>query len=82
MVVVRTGDEPVKVSLASRFLEAIDEAAMRVGAEDADAYLDGWRKSEWVVEEGDATEVAERVSSGIENSLDEAGLQEMLDKLS
>ena len=82
MVVVRDGEETVKVSLASRFQEAIDEAAMRVGAEDADAYLDGWRKSEWVAEEGDATEVAERVSSGIENSLDEAGLQEMLDKLS
>ena len=82
MVVVRDGEETVKVSLASRFQEAIDEAAMRVGAEDADAYLDGWRKGDWVVEEGDATEVAERVSSGIENSLDEAGLQEMLDKLS
>lgn len=82
MVVVRDGEETVKVSLASRFQEAIDEAAMRVGAEDADAYLDGWRKSEWVVKEGDAAEVAERVSSGIENSLDEAGLQEMLDKLS
>ena len=43
MVVVRDGEETVKVSLASRFQEAIDEAAMRVGAEDADAYLDGWR---------------------------------------
>lgn len=82
MVVVKDGDETVKVSLASRFQEAIDEAAMRVGAEDADAYLDGWRKSDWILEEGDATEVAERVSSGIENSLDDAGLQVMLDKLS
>ena len=82
MVVVKNGEETVKVSLASRFQEAIDEAAMRVGAEDADAYLDGWRKSDWIVEQGDATEVAERVSSGIENSLDDAGLQAMLDKLS
>ena len=82
MVVVRNGEETVKVSLASRFQEAIDEAAMRVGAEDADAYLDGWRKSDWILEEGDATEVAERVSSGIEKSLDDAGLQVMLDKLS
>ncbi len=82
MVVVRDGEETVKVSLASRFQEAIDEAAMRVGAEDADAYLDGWRKSDWVFEEGDATKVAERVSSEIENSLDDAGLQVMLDRLS
>ena len=82
MVVVRDGEETVKVSLASRFQEAIDEAAMRVGAEDADAYLGGWRKSDWVFEEGDATKVAERVSSEIENSLDDAGLQVMLDRLS
>ena len=82
MVVVKNGEETVKVSLASRFQEAIDEAAMRVGAEDADAYLDGWRKSDWVSTDGDATEIAEQVSSEIENSLDEAGLQEMLDKLS
>jgi hypothetical protein len=82
MVVVRDGEETVKVSLTSRFQEAIDEAAMRVGAEDADAYLDGWRKSDWILEEGDATEVAERVSSEIENSLDDAGLQVMLDNLS
>ncbi len=82
MVVVRNGEEIVKVSLANRFQEAIDEAAMRVGAADADAYLDGWRKSDWVSDDGDATEVAERVSSDIENSLDEAGLQAMLNKLS
>ena len=82
MVVVKSGEETVKVSLASRFQEAIDEAAMRVGAEDADAYLDGWRKSDWVSVEGDATQIAEQVSSDIENSLDEAGLQDMLDKLS
>ena len=42
MVVARSGDETVKVSLASRFQEAIDEAAMRLDAADADAYLDGW----------------------------------------
>jgi len=38
MVVARSGDETVKVSLASRFQEAIDEAAMRLDAADADAY--------------------------------------------
>ena len=82
MVVVRDGEETVKVSLASRFQEAIDEAAMRVGAADADAYLDGWRKSDWVSADGDATQIAEQVSSDIENSLDETGLQVMLDNLS
>ena len=80
MVVVRNGDETVKVSLASRFQEAIDEAAMRVGAADADAYLDGWIRSDWTAADGEATEVAERVSAELENSLDEAALQVMLDK--
>jgi hypothetical protein len=82
MVVVREGDETVKVSLANRFQEAIDEAAMRVGAADADAYLDGWIRSDWMPATGDATEVAERISSELENKLDAAALQEMLDKLS
>jgi hypothetical protein len=82
MVVARTGDETVKVSLASRFQEAIDEAAMRLDAADADAYLDGWVRSDWTSVDGDPAEVAERVSADIESSLDEAALQTMLDKLS
>lgn len=82
MVVARDGDETVKVSLANRFQEAIDEAAMRVGAADADAYLDGWIRSDWTTADGEVSEVAERVSAELENSLDEAALQAMLDKLS
>ena len=39
MVVARAGDETVKVQLAQRLQEAIDEAAMRLDAADADAYL-------------------------------------------
>ena len=82
MVVARNGVDTVKISLANRFQEAIDEAAMRLNAADADAYLDGWIRSEWAIEAGEATEVAERISANLENSLDEAALQAMLDKLS
>jgi len=82
MVVVRNGDETVKVSLASRFQEAIDEAAMRLDAADADAYLDGWVRSDWTSVDGEPAEVAERISAELENSLDEPTLQAMLDKLS
>ena len=39
MVVARNGDDIAKVQLAARFQEAIDEAAMRMGETDADAYL-------------------------------------------
>lgn len=82
MVVARNGEETVKISLANRFQEAIDEAAMRLDAADADAYLDGWVRSEWIAADGEAAEVAERISADFENSLDEAALQAMLDKLS
>jgi hypothetical protein len=82
MVVARNGDDTVKISLANRFQEAIDEAAMRLDAADADAYLDGWVRSEWISETGEAAEVAERISADLENSLDDTALQAMLDKLS
>ena len=55
---------------------------MRLDAADADAYLDGWVRSEWITADGEAAEVAERISADLENSLDEDALQAMLDKLS
>jgi hypothetical protein len=82
MVVARSGEETVKVSLASRFQEAIDEAAMRLDAADADAYLDGWIRSDWTPADGEPAEVAERISAELENTLDETALQAMLEKLS
>lgn len=81
MVVARAGDEVVKVSLANRFQEAIDEAAMRVGASDADAYMDGWRKTVWEEAEGTPTEVSEAISKKLETDLDEAALIALLDSL-
>ena len=65
MVVARNGDDTVKISLANRFQEAIDEAAMRLDAADADAYLDGWVRSEWISEAVEAAEVAERISADL-----------------
>lgn len=81
MVVARAGDEVVKVALANRFQEAIDEAAMRVGASDADAYMDGWRRTEWETAEGTPTEVSEAISKKLETQLDEAALNALLDSL-
>ena len=82
MVVARSSDETVKVSLGSRFQEAIDEAAMRLDAADADAYMDGWIRSDWTLVDGEPAEVAERISAELEITLDETALQAMLDKLS
>lgn len=81
MVVAREGDETARAQLAQRFQEAIDEAAMRVGAADADAYMDGWRKGEWTPTEGTPTEVAGRVTSELEAELGEERLAALLDEL-
>ena len=51
MVAARADDETVKSQLATRFQEAIDEAAMRLGDTGADDYLAGWERSSWT--EGD-----------------------------
>ena len=52
MVVARSGETTIKVMLASRFQEAIDEAAMRLGEIDADAYTSGWNRDPWVELDG------------------------------
>jgi hypothetical protein len=81
MVIAREGDETARAQLAHRFQEAIDEAAMRVGAADADAYMDGWRKGEWTPSEGTPTEVADRVTTELEAELSEERLAALLDEL-
>lgn len=81
MVIARSGDETVKVQLAMRLQEAIDEAAMRLGASDSEAYLAGWRRSEWLDGEGDPTQVAETISAKLENEFTEEKITEFLDKL-
>ena len=44
-VIVGKGRRGTKVQLSERFEQAIDRAAMKVGAKDADAYLAEWRKA-------------------------------------
>lgn len=81
MVVARAGDEVVKVQLAPRFQEAIDEAAMRLGDTDADAYLMGWNKTPWAERPGTPADVATEVAREIDERLDEAALTSLLDAL-
>lgn len=81
MVVARAGDEVVKVQLAPRFQEAIDEAAMRLGDTDADAYLMGWNKTPWAERPGTPADVAAEVAREIDERLDEAALTSLLDAL-
>jgi hypothetical protein len=45
-VIVRAGRRSAKRELSERFVRAIDAAAMRAGASDADAYLAEWRRAD------------------------------------
>jgi len=81
MVVAREGEDVVKVQLAPRFQEAIDEAAMRLGDTDADAYLAGWTRSDWQAATGDPATVAAQASRDFEEKWDESTLNAYLDGL-
>ncbi len=76
MVTARDGDEVVKISLPSRFQEAIDEAAMRAGETDADAYLAGWARDPWVAAEGTPAEAAATLTQALEDEWDQGRLDE------
>jgi len=58
-VIVGKGRRGSKRQLAERFEQAIDRAAMKVNAKDADAYLAEWRKADPYPVDGDPGEVAE-----------------------
>ena len=81
MVVARSGETTIKIMLASRFQEAIDEAAMRLGEIDADAYTSGWNRDPWVEVDGAPDAVAARIVEDLENELSEEKLSALLDAL-
>jgi len=57
-VIVGKGRRGAKAVLPERFEQAIDRAAMKVGASDTDAYLAEWRKAAPYPVEGTPEEVA------------------------
>jgi len=81
MVAARAGDELVKSELASRFQEAIDEAAMRLGETGADDYLAGWERTPWTTADGTPVEVLDRVTSGLEAEWPADRIAEYLSRL-
>lgn len=81
MVVARSGETTIKIMLASRFQEAIDEAAMRMGEIDADAYTSGWNRDPWVETEGAPDVVGARIVEELEKELSEEKLSSLLDAL-
>lgn len=81
LVTAREGDELAKVPLPPRFQEAIDEAAMRLAAIDADAYMAGWIRDPWLAVAGSPSEAAETAAAELEAQWSPEALNALLDSL-
>ena len=77
-VIVGKGRRGAKKQLPERFEQAIDAAAMRLGAKDADAYLAEWRKAPPYQVEGDAADVAEAEATRIETEYDRDRVRKLI----
>ncbi len=77
-VIVGKGRRGAKKQLPERFEQAIDAAAMRLGAKDSDAYLAEWRKAPPYQVEGDATEVAEAEAARLEEEFDRERVRKLI----
>lgn len=75
-VIARAGRRnQVKLELSPRFAEAIDIAAMRGGARDAEAYLAEWRKADPIDISDDLEAEAKGMAQWIEDQYDDARLK-------
>ncbi len=79
-VIVGKGRRGSKVQLTERFEQAIDRAAMRVGARDADAYLAEWRKAPPYEVEGEPDDIAAAEAARLEGEFDAARLKTLIDQ--
>lgn len=70
-VIVGKGRRGAKRPLPERFEQAIDRAAMKVGADDTDAYLAEWRKAAPYQVEGDPSDVAEAEAARLDAEYDQ-----------
>ena len=78
-VIVGKGRRGAKVHLTERFEQAIDRAAMKIGAKDADAYLAEWRKATPYPVEGEAADVVAAEAARLEAEYDQARLKALID---
>lgn len=78
-VIVGKGRRGAKKPLPERFEQAIDRAAMKVGARDTDAYLAEWRKAAPYTVEGDPAAVAEAEAARLEAEYDGDRLRALIE---
>lgn len=78
-VIVGKGRRGSKRPLPERFEQAIDRVAMKIGAEDSDAYMADWRKADPFAVEGDADAVADAQAQSLDDAYDKARLKALID---
>ena len=78
-VIVGKGRSGSKAPLPERFEQAIDRAAMKVGASDSDAYMSDWRKSAPYEVAGDPQEVARAEAARLDAEYDQNRIKTLID---
>lgn len=77
-IIVREGRVAQKRELPERFIQAIDQAAMRVGARDSDAYLAEWRRGDAEPCGPDMAAEADAAAAGLDARFDAAALRALV----
>lgn len=77
-VIVGKGRRGSKRQLPERFEQAIDRAAMKVNAKDADAYLAEWRKAAPYTVEGDPDEIVQAEALRLETEYDQERIKALI----
>ncbi len=77
-VIVGKGRRGTKGPLPERFEQAIDRAAMKIGAKDGDAYMAEWRKAAPVSLEGEPAEIAAAEVARIDQEFDHERLKTLI----
>lgn len=77
-VIVGKGRKGAKKQLSERFEQAIDMAAMRVGARDTDSYLAEWRKAAPVEMDGTPEEIVASEAARLEAEYDADRLKALI----
>ncbi|WP_456390514.1 virulence factor [Profundibacter sp.] len=78
-VIVGKGRRASKVQLDERFEQAIDRAAMKVGAAGTDAYLAEWRRGTPYVVDGDADQIAADEAARLDTEFDKDRIIQLID---
>ncbi|WP_299789412.1 virulence factor [uncultured Marivita sp.] len=78
-VIVGKGRRGAKAQLPERFEQAIDRAAMKIGASDTDSYLAEWRKAAPYAVDGEPDDVCAAELARIDTEYDKARLKALID---